>query len=160
MFTAGLVATGLLAGVYYLFDRYLADSASTTFDIARTTATLNGVLGAALLAAIAIRRQISNEASHNLERQRRDDELERHQTQQDRLDQDTDRAIVAGLRDRYTTAAEQLGHESSAIRLAGVYAMAALADDWSARNNKAQTQTCIEVLCSMLRSPRYLVRGP
>lgn len=83
MLTAGLVAVGLLAGVYSFFDKFFAPSASA-FNTARTTATLVGVLGVALLAAIAVRRQISNEASHDLELNRRNDELERHQTQQDR----------------------------------------------------------------------------
>jgi hypothetical protein len=51
--------------------------------------------------------------------------------------------------DRYTAAAEQLGHPSPATRLAGVYAIARLADDWH-----EQRQTCIDVLCAYLRLPR------
>ncbi|GAA3070993.1 hypothetical protein GCM10010464_39090 [Pseudonocardia yunnanensis] len=42
----------------------------------------------------------------------------------------------------------QLGHEKSAVRLAGVYAIAGLADDWL-----AQRQTCVDVLCAYLRMP-------
>jgi hypothetical protein len=53
-----------------------------------------------------------------------------------------------GFTDRYESAAEQLGHEKAAVRLAGVYAMARLADDWEARR-----QTCIDVLCAYLRMP-------
>ena len=49
---------------------------------------------------------------------------------------------------RYTSAAEQLGHEKAAVRLAGVYAMARLADDW-----EPQRQTSIDVLCAYLRMP-------
>jgi hypothetical protein len=49
---------------------------------------------------------------------------------------------------RYGEAAQQLGHERPAIRLAGVYALAALADDWPERR-----QTCIDVLCAYLRMP-------
>jgi hypothetical protein len=49
---------------------------------------------------------------------------------------------------RYTSAADQLGHKAPSARLAGVYAMARLADDWH-----EQRQQCIEVLCAYLRLP-------
>jgi uncharacterized protein YjbI with pentapeptide repeats len=50
--------------------------------------------------------------------------------------------------DRFRVAAEQLGHDEPAVRLAGVHAMATLADDWD-----QQRQTCIDVLCAYLRLP-------
>ena len=50
--------------------------------------------------------------------------------------------------ERYSTAADKLGHERPATRLAGLYALAGLADDW-----KAQRQTCVDVLCSYMRIP-------
>jgi len=49
---------------------------------------------------------------------------------------------------RFSTAADKLGHEQAATRLAGVYALAGLADDW-----EKQRQTCVDVLCSYLRLP-------
>ena len=52
------------------------------------------------------------------------------------------------LNERFATAAEQLGSDQPAIRLAGVYAMAGLADDW-----KENRQTCVDVLCAYLRIP-------
>src|SRR5215469_15979102 len=52
------------------------------------------------------------------------------------------------LNERFATAAEQLGSEKPAVRLAGVYAMAGLADDW-----KENRQTCVNVLCAYLRMP-------
>jgi uncharacterized protein YjbI with pentapeptide repeats len=55
------------------------------------------------------------------------------------------------LNERYATAAGQLGHDSPAVRLAGVYAMAGLADDWP-----AQRQTCVSTLCAFLRMPYQL----
>ncbi|WP_160320115.1 pentapeptide repeat-containing protein [Rhodococcus rhodochrous] len=58
------------------------------------------------------------------------------------------------LRDRYTTCAEQLGHDSAAIRLAGVYALASLADDWHAAGNIAEQKVCIDLLCAYLRTTR------
>jgi uncharacterized protein YjbI with pentapeptide repeats len=49
---------------------------------------------------------------------------------------------------RYQDAADLLGHDKAAVRLAGVYAMSRLADDWS-----EQRQQCIDVLCAYLRLP-------
>jgi hypothetical protein len=49
---------------------------------------------------------------------------------------------------RYQDAAGQLGNDKAAVRLAGVYAMARLADDWPERR-----QMCVDVLCAYLRMP-------
>ena len=49
------------------------------------------------------------------------------------------------LNARFATAADKLGSETPAVRLAGVYAMAGLADDW-----KESRQTCVNVLCAYL----------
>src|SRR6516164_8947278 len=52
------------------------------------------------------------------------------------------------LNARFATAADKLGSEAPAVRLAGVYAMAGLADDWPENR-----QTCVDVLCGYLRMP-------
>jgi len=52
------------------------------------------------------------------------------------------------LNERFATAAGQLGSDKPAVRLAGVYAMAGLPDDWE--DNR---QTCVDVLCAYLRMP-------
>jgi uncharacterized protein YjbI with pentapeptide repeats len=52
------------------------------------------------------------------------------------------------LNERFTSIATQLGDHSAAVRLAGVHALAGLADDWP--DNR---QTCIDVLCAYLRMP-------
>ena len=52
------------------------------------------------------------------------------------------------LNERFTTIAAQLGDDRAAVRLAGVHAMAGLADDW-----EESRQTCIDVLCAYLRMP-------
>ncbi|HEY5852532.1 MAG TPA: pentapeptide repeat-containing protein [Aldersonia sp.] len=57
------------------------------------------------------------------------------------------------LRDRYSQTAAQLGSDSSAIRLAGVYAIASLADDWRDFGNDDERQVCVNVLCAYLRTP-------
>ncbi|WP_132301642.1 pentapeptide repeat-containing protein [Kribbella sp. VKM Ac-2568] len=49
---------------------------------------------------------------------------------------------------RYQDAADLIGHDKAAVRLAGIYAMSRLADDWD-----EQRQQCIDVLCAYLRLP-------
>ena len=55
-----------------------------------------------------------------------------------------DKALV----ERFGAAAEQLGADQPAVRLAGAYAMARLADEWP-----QERQMCIDVLCGYLRLP-------
>lgn len=53
------------------------------------------------------------------------------------------------LNERFATAFDRLGDDKPpAVRLAGVYAMAGLADDW-----EENRQTCVDVLCGYLRMP-------
>jgi hypothetical protein len=92
-------------------------------DVAKTTITIAAYFGAVLAAVYAYRKQRLAEG-------------------------DAHRADAAQLLDRYSTAANQLGHDAAAVRLAGVYAMARLADDWP-----EQRQTCIDVLCAYIRMP-------
>lgn len=65
--------------------------------------------------------------------------------------------VNQGLRSRYTAGAEQLGHESPAIRLAGVYAVSSLADDWYAQKNGDERQVCIDLLRAYLRTPQSVL---
>lgn len=92
-------------------------------DVVETTMTVLTLIGAVFAGIYAYRRQLIAEA-------------------------DAHRADAGQLADRYTTAALQLGHEQAAVRLAGVYALARLADDWT-----EQRQVCIDVLCAYLRMP-------
>jgi uncharacterized protein YjbI with pentapeptide repeats len=59
------------------------------------------------------------------------------------------------LNERFGAAAEQLGSDKPAVRLAGVYAMAGLADDW-----EENRQICVDVLCAYLRMPYEPDPGP
>ncbi|MCC9175847.1 pentapeptide repeat-containing protein [Arthrobacter sp. zg-Y179] len=106
---------------------------TTWFDVSRSTITTVGIFGVGGAALLAYRRQHTTERQHSLD--------ERKQGAEDKAD----------LRARYTTAAEQLGHEKPAVRLAGVYAMAALADDWHSAEEDEQRRICIDVLCAYLR---------
>src|SRR5438094_304555 len=61
---------------------------------------------------------------------------------------ESERSGTRLFNERYAKAAEQLGSDKAAVRLAGVYALAGLADDWPSGR-----QTCIDVLCAYLRMP-------
>ncbi|WP_032374120.1 hypothetical protein [Rhodococcoides fascians] len=112
------------------------------FDAARTTVTLVGIIGLGGAAFIAIRRQRTTESTQVTAAQAL-------VLSQSEFQHESTRA----LRDRYTAAAEQLGSDSFALRLAGVYALSALADDWAAVNNTSERQVCVDLLCAYLRTP-------
>ncbi|MGW4371352.1 pentapeptide repeat-containing protein [Nocardia takedensis] len=82
---------------------------------------------------------------------------ERHFAQSHELER------VKGLRERYTTCAEQLAHASPAVRQAGIYALTALADDWNTLAVGLRTtagepalheeaRICLDLLCAYFRS--------
>ncbi|MEV0341711.1 pentapeptide repeat-containing protein [Nocardia sp. NPDC050713] len=64
-----------------------------------------------------------------------------------RRQRDLERGRFAEL---FGAAARQLGDEDPAVRLAGVYAMAGVADEFSA---PVRRQQCVDVLCGYLRLP-------
>lgn len=68
--------------------------------------------------------------------------------QSDQLDRTLAEQRIRTLNERFATAADQLGSDKPAVRLAGVYAMAGLADDW-----EENRQTCVDVLCAYVRMP-------
>lgn len=120
----------LFAAIWNGWDWPARDSGSGWLrDVAAATVPVAGLVGAAVVVATTFRR-------HQLE-----------------LAQD-ERETTRALRERFTTVANQLGHESPAVRVAGVYAAAALADDWHEQGNRIETQVCINLLCAYLRSPR------
>lgn len=127
-----VAVAGVLAGGIYLGLLALAASrpgpnggpaSLDPLDVIKTTITVAGFVGAVLVGVYGYRKQRLVEG-------------------------DARRADAEQLAQRYTTAAGQLGHEKAAVRLAGVYAMARLADDWD-----DQRQVCLDVLCAYLRMP-------
>ncbi|MFJ8982438.1 pentapeptide repeat-containing protein [Streptomyces sp. NPDC102282] len=127
-----LIAAGALGWViyHYAYD-YFAQAAAeqkppkpvNINDVLKAAVTALTLIGAVLAGLYAYRKQLLAEG-------------------------DAHRADASQLAERYTTAAEQLGHDQAAVRLAGVYALARLADDWA-----EQRQVCIDVLCAYLRMP-------
>lgn len=127
-----ITAASALAGVIYLLLRAVAlrhaapnggPASLDPLDVIKTTITVAGFVGAVLVGVYGYRKQRLVEG-------------------------DARRADAEQLAQRYMTAADQLGHEKAAVRLAGVYAMARLADDWN-----DQRQVCIDILCAYLRMP-------
>jgi hypothetical protein len=77
------------------------------------------------------------------------EQLDRTLTEQNQqLDRTLAEQRTRTLNERFATAAEQLGSDKPAVRVAGVYAMAGLANDWP-----ESRQTCVDVLCAYLRMP-------
>jgi uncharacterized protein YjbI with pentapeptide repeats len=140
-----------------------ADGAAL-FDAARTTATLLAVVGVGGAALVAYRRQDTAERSHQvaidsqriatdqleLDSKKYDLDRERHTLETHRRADDQERE----LRARFTTVAEQLGSGNSAVRHAGAYALASLADDWQRQGKTAERQVCVDLLSAQLRRPR------
>lgn len=91
------------------------------FDIVRSAATVAALIGGLFAILYAYRKQRVEEAAGH-------------------------RADAEALSKRYQDAADQLGHAAAAVRLAGAYALARLADEW-----EEQRQTCVDVLCAYLR---------
>ncbi|MEU3742494.1 pentapeptide repeat-containing protein [Streptomyces sp. NPDC032198] len=122
-----LLGRGIYEYAYDYFAQAAADQKPpepvNVNDVLKATVTALTLVGAVLAGLYAYRKQLLAEG-------------------------DAHRADASQLADRYTTAAEQLGHDQAAVRLAGVYALARLADDW-----EDQRQVCIDVLCAYLRMP-------
>ncbi|MCA1008987.1 pentapeptide repeat-containing protein [Rhodococcus hoagii] len=141
----GIAATAM--GGYLAGRAFAIPGSSEFWDIAaQPVATAFAGIGAIAAGALAFangHRTRLQDARHHAESSERDRE--------------------AGLRVRYTESAKQLADENPAIREAGVYAVAALADDWhrfGARTSQrelgdSEQQVCVNLLCSYLRANRH-----
>ncbi len=138
-----LIASACMYLMWVAFGRPRLHSAaggidpSTLFDALKIALAFVAGIGGVVALVVAYRRQRLSEAEHvraELGARREDTRL---------------------FSERFTSASEQLGSEKAAVRLAGVYALASLADDWPAGR-----QTCIDVLCAYLRMPYRLRDTP
>ena len=94
------------------------------------------------------RRLTSQDTQRTLKEQR--EQLDRTlAAQREQLDDTLAEQRTRTFNERFAAAAGQLGSDKPPeVRLAGVYAMAGLADDWPENR-----QTCVDVLCGYLRMP-------
>ncbi|MER7515921.1 hypothetical protein [Streptomyces sp. NPDC126499] len=102
-------------------DRAASLPPNRLFDLTRSTVTAAGLLAGVFAIVYAYRKQKIEEAN-------------------------SFRADADSLGARYQSAAELLGNESSAVRLAGVYSLSRLADE-----DSAQRETICRLLCGYLR---------
>lgn len=168
-----LASTVVLVGTIWLFAAYetatwwpWSDATRLTqdqlFEIIRNAVTTAAALGVGVTLFFSYRRQQSTEDTLRIGAEAQRTAAKAQETaaaalelsnkqhgldQQRRLD-----AITSGLRDRYAIAAEQLGSAHLAVRLAGIYSLAALADDWADFGNEDERQVCIDLLCAYFRS--------
>lgn len=128
------------------------------FQLSQPRATVMGSIGVIIAAVITmwwnLRGQKQSERVAAEDREESSKQAARAlEAAEGRAREENDQATVRGLRDRYTTAVEQLGSGQAAIRLGGATALAGLADDWLRRRQSDEAQVCIDVLCSYLRMP-------
>ncbi|MEU7899873.1 pentapeptide repeat-containing protein [Nonomuraea sp. NPDC049152] len=126
-----LVGGTVAATMWWLLTGLPSDppgqAGSARGEAVRTALAAGAGVGAAITLALAFRRQ-------------RHQEITTAHTTHDA----TERRVT----DLYTKAAEQLGHDKPAVRLAGLYALERLAQD-----NPAHRQTIVNVICAYLRMP-------
>ena len=84
--------------------------------------------------------------AHQFER-----DVERHRREEAVVNRDA--GTAREFRARFVTSVEMLTVTGAIKRTAGLYALAALADDWIGFQRREEAQVCINVLCGYLRSP-------
>lgn len=146
---AVLVIGALIAGALWYagwpsFRRDGTVTASTLFDLLKLVFSVVAGIGGVAALVVAYRRQRVAEHTNQLAEFAH---VLAHAADL-RAEIEIDRNGVRLFNERFTTASEQLGSDKGAVRLAGVYAMAGLADDWPEGR-----QTCIDVLCAYFRMP-------
>jgi hypothetical protein len=120
----GLAVFAAAAGLLWLaLGVPAASSADTRLNVIKIALSVVAGVGGVVALVVAYRRQRIGEAAEARER-------------------------VKVLNERFASACAQIGHEQPTVRLAGIYAMASLADEWL-----EQRHVCIEVLCAYLRIP-------
>lgn len=136
-----IAAAVTITGLHFLHVREFQPepqlSAATLYDLLKIAFAVAAATGGTVALVTAYRRQRVAEFAQDLARQ-----------QHELAGRAEEREATRLLNERFTTAAGQLGDGQPAVRLAGVYAMAGLADDWP-----QQRQTCVDVLCAYLRMP-------
>ncbi|NUO57635.1 MAG: hypothetical protein HOV78_13275 [Hamadaea sp.] len=103
---------------------------STLFEVLKLIFAIVAGVGGVFALVVAYRKQRVAEHAHRL------------------AEADAVRSDVRLFNERFSAAGDQLGSEQAAVRLAGLYSLAGLADDWPQGR-----QTCIDVLCAYVRLP-------
>ena len=130
LFGFTITGSGIYLGLHFVLRKTLSQTGSPEmFDLVRVALLITGGIGASVALVVAYRKQRLAEAAHDLSL---------------RSDDREERQVLSG---RFDAAVRLLGDQTApAVRLAGVYALASVADDW-----ESERQTCLDVLCSYLR---------
>ncbi|MCI4062794.1 pentapeptide repeat-containing protein [Micromonospora sp. R77] len=158
LLVGGLIAASLWYAGWPGLKRDASVTAATLFDLLKLVfAVVAGIGGVAALVVAYRRQRVAEHANalaefaHQLAHAadlRAEVTKGLAEAADERAKIETGRNGVRLFNERFAKAAEQLGSDKAAVRLAGVYAMAGLADDW-----RAGRQTCIDVLCAYVRMP-------
>ncbi|WP_405429461.1 pentapeptide repeat-containing protein [Micromonospora sp. NBC_00617] len=158
LLVGGLIAAAFWYAAWPSFERDATVTVATLFDLLKLVfAVVAGIGGVAALVVAYRRQRVAEHANalaefaHQLAHAadlRAEVTKALAEAADERAKIETDRNGVRLFNERFAKASEQLGSEKGAVRLAGVYAMAGLADDW-----REGRQTCIDVLCAYIRMP-------
>lgn len=117
-------------------------------------ATTLAALAAISAAAIALhngRSQLDElRAQREQDQKRYEEQRERDQS---RWTDQRRRDDIKDLRARFSEATQQLADKSPAVRRSGVYAMSALAQDWTDLGDQTEVKVCIGVLAAYVAAP-------
>uniref|UniRef100_UPI003F493F3C pentapeptide repeat-containing protein n=1 Tax=Microtetraspora malaysiensis TaxID=161358 RepID=UPI003F493F3C len=137
--SATLLVGGLLAGAlaWIGLPSTLTLDTGSLLEIIKIALAIVGGIGGAVALVVAYRKQrLAEEDNH------------RAREQNERAREAARREDTKLYAERFDKATDKLGSSAPAVRLAGVHALAALADDW-----QGGRQMCIDVLCAYLRMP-------
>lgn len=168
-----VVSLAVVGGTIWLFAAYETAnwwpwtaeprlSQNEWFEIVRNAVTTAAALGVGVTLFFSYRRQ---QTAEKMQRLGVDAQVTASKAQeiaakalklsnkQHALDQDRRKdAVTSELRSRYAKSAEQLGADQLSVRLAGIYSLAALADDWAENGNEDERQVCIDLLGAYYKS--------
>lgn len=131
------------------------------FEIVRNAVTTAAALGVGVTLFFSYRRQQTAEQTQRIGAEAQVTASEAQRTaaralelsnKQHALDQDRrNDSVTSELRLRYGKSAEQLGSEELPVKLAGIYSLSALADDWADLGNFDERQVCLDLLGAFFR---------
>lgn len=166
-----LASTFVIGGLIWLYATYEAGelpwlnqerlTQNKLFEIIRNAVTTAAALGVGITLFFSYRRQQTAEQTQRIGAEAQLTASKAQQvaaqaltlsTKQHELDQSRRAdAVISELRSRYAKTAEQLGSEQLPVNLAGIYSLAALADDWLEQRNADERQVCIDLLGSYFK---------
>ncbi|WPU08093.1 hypothetical protein [Pseudarthrobacter oxydans] len=168
-----LASLAVVGGMIWLFAAYETASLlplsheprlsqDKWFEIVRNAVTTAAALGVGVTLFFSYRRQQTAEKTQLIASEAQLTSAKAQQTaaaalelsnKQHALDQSRRQdTVTAELRSRYVKTVEQLGSDHLAVRMAGIYSLAALADDWAVIGNDDERQVCIDLLGAYFRS--------